>query len=527
MARTLTLVLGTLALLGGCGGDDSGGPGKPSPIAISVNAEGEELQLYQAVARAYEATGKPKVTVNTIADRPDFLAKLTTSFSAKRPPDAFLINHRYLGGYAKRNVLEPVGPRLGDAADDFYPVALDAFRFGGELTCVPQNTSSLVVYYNASMLEQLGVPAPAAGWTLDDLRDAARKLTSGKRHGVGLAQAVIRAAPFVWTAGGALVDDDEKPTRFTLDAPNARRGLEAMLSLAPYGPSRKEAASKALDERFLWGLLAMFLSLRREVRGVPDDQRLRMGCRGISRTRGRRGRHDRPAQRRLVPAEGPARRCSVGVHPLRDGQGGRGDPRPRRAHGSVARGRRRVLRLPRRRQAAALQPGVRRRARPHEAPTDGRELGTGRGEGEPRPGGGVLRWAYPSTTRSSGSRTKPRAASDRPRAGSPRGGTELRRHPGARRPGPRARRRRADGRRRAVQLGKSTLLRAIAGLESLDEGSIELDGRDVTRMAPADRGVAMVFQGFALFPHLSILDNIAFGLAARGTPPRRATRARG
>ena len=265
MARTLTLVLGTLALLGGCGGDDSGSPGKPSPIAISVNAEGEELQLYQAVARAYEATGKPKVTVNAIADRPDFLAKLTTSFSAKRPPDAFLINHRYLGGYAKRNVLEPVGPRLGDAADDFYPVALDAFRFGGELTCVPQNASSLVVYYNASMLEQLGVPAPAAGWTLDDLRDAARKLTSGKRHGVGLEPAVIRAAPFVWTAGGALVDDDEKPTRFTLDAPNARRGLEAMLSLAPYGPSRKEAASKALDERFLSGELAMFLSSRREV----------------------------------------------------------------------------------------------------------------------------------------------------------------------------------------------------------------------------------------------------------------------
>jgi ABC-type sugar transport system ATPase subunit len=64
--------------------------------------------------------------------------------------------------------------------------------------------------------------------------------------------------------------------------------------------------------------------------------------------------------------------------------------------------------------------------------------------------------------------------------------------------------------------GKSTLLRAIAGLESLDEGTIELNGRDVTRVAPAARGVAMVFQGFALFPHLSILDNIAFGLAARG-----------
>jgi multiple sugar transport system ATP-binding protein len=64
--------------------------------------------------------------------------------------------------------------------------------------------------------------------------------------------------------------------------------------------------------------------------------------------------------------------------------------------------------------------------------------------------------------------------------------------------------------------GKSTLLRAIAGLESLDEGTVEVAGSDVTRAPPAARGVAMVFQGFALFPHLSVLDNIAFGMAARG-----------
>ena len=66
--------------------------------------------------------------------------------------------------------------------------------------------------------------------------------------------------------------------------------------------------------------------------------------------------------------------------------------------------------------------------------------------------------------------------------------------------------------------GKTTLLRAIAGLERLDEGTVEVGGQDVTRVPPATRGVAMVFQGFALFPHLSVLDNIAFGLAARGTP---------
>lgn len=266
MARTLIVTLSLVALVG-CGGRDEepGASGAAQPIVVSLSAEAEELTLYEDLARAYEASGGARVTVNAIADRGDFLAKLTSSFAARRPPDAFLINHRYLGGYAQRGVLEPVGPRLGDAAEGFYPVALDAFRFGGELVCVPQNASSLVVYVNASLFERAGLPLPAADWTLDDLRAAAARLTGDGIDGVGLEPAVIRAAPFVWSAGGELVDDEEAPTRFALDSPQARRGLEAMLSLAQYGPSQKEAEAKALEERFLAGELAMFLSSRREV----------------------------------------------------------------------------------------------------------------------------------------------------------------------------------------------------------------------------------------------------------------------
>ncbi|HSQ66326.1 MAG TPA: ATP-binding cassette domain-containing protein, partial [Polyangiaceae bacterium] len=64
--------------------------------------------------------------------------------------------------------------------------------------------------------------------------------------------------------------------------------------------------------------------------------------------------------------------------------------------------------------------------------------------------------------------------------------------------------------------GKSTLLRSIAGLETVDAGSIHLAGRDVTRLAPRDRDIAMVFQSYALYPHLSVRDNLAFGLKLRG-----------
>ncbi|MBU0825502.1 MAG: sn-glycerol-3-phosphate ABC transporter ATP-binding protein UgpC [Alphaproteobacteria bacterium] len=60
--------------------------------------------------------------------------------------------------------------------------------------------------------------------------------------------------------------------------------------------------------------------------------------------------------------------------------------------------------------------------------------------------------------------------------------------------------------------GKSTLLRAVAGLEELSEGRIVIGGRDVTDLPPSQRGIAMVFQSYALYPHLTVRENMAFGL---------------
>ena len=64
--------------------------------------------------------------------------------------------------------------------------------------------------------------------------------------------------------------------------------------------------------------------------------------------------------------------------------------------------------------------------------------------------------------------------------------------------------------------GKSTLLRMIAGLEETTEGTILIDGNDVTHHDPADRGVAMVFQTYALYPHMTVAENMGFGLKMNG-----------
>ena len=66
--------------------------------------------------------------------------------------------------------------------------------------------------------------------------------------------------------------------------------------------------------------------------------------------------------------------------------------------------------------------------------------------------------------------------------------------------------------------GKSTLLRIIAGLEELTSGDVLIDGRSVVGVPPAGRGIAMVFQTYALYPHLSVRDNMGLGLKQAGTP---------
>src|SRR5215210_6388806 len=69
--------------------------------------------------------------------------------------------------------------------------------------------------------------------------------------------------------------------------------------------------------------------------------------------------------------------------------------------------------------------------------------------------------------------------------------------------------------------GKSTLLRIIGGLETADAGSVRIHGGDVTRVPPQKRGIGFVFQHYAAFKHMTVRDNVGFGLKIRRTPKER------
>jgi multiple sugar transport system substrate-binding protein len=278
MARTLkALVLAVLvlAVATSCGGSDSGAKGN---VDFLVFGDPEELQAYRNIIAEYERENEgAEVRLIEASDRDDLIARLSTSFAGGSPPDLFLINYRFYGQFASKGVLEPVEQRVEDSdafeLDHFYPQAVNAFRWNGELTCMPQNISSLVVYYNRDLFKQYGVAEPRAGWTWNELVDAAAKLTKNtdgkgryELYGLGIEPSIIRLAPLVWSNGGDIVDAQDSPTRLTLDSPEALEAMQLMFDLrGTHGviPTEQDVESEDDEARFMNGRLAMLFSSRR------------------------------------------------------------------------------------------------------------------------------------------------------------------------------------------------------------------------------------------------------------------------
>jgi multiple sugar transport system substrate-binding protein len=269
-------------------GDDEGDAPSTRSVApgefggtLSFMAFGdpEELVAYRELIDAFQVA-EPGVTVGFIetSDRDDLIARLSTAFAGGAPPDLFLMNYRFYGQFAVKGVLESLQPYLDSSdvfrADEFYAQAMEAFQVDGEQICMPQNISSLVVYYNKDLFDEAKLSYPDGGWTWADFLRMAKALTVDvdgdgvtDRYGVGMDPEVIRLAPFIWSSGAELVDDETDPTRFAVDTPTAIQAMQDFFDLhSVYGvaPGDEQLESEDTETRFLNGTLGMVFSSRRD-----------------------------------------------------------------------------------------------------------------------------------------------------------------------------------------------------------------------------------------------------------------------
>ncbi|HEY0640119.1 MAG TPA: sugar ABC transporter substrate-binding protein [Pseudonocardiaceae bacterium] len=291
-ALAVPVLVGLLAAAGcfaapGAGDDGGdGGAGDPlAPITVQVRAEPEEAAVYRSLVEAYRQAGGGAVELVAVG-RKDHLTRLSTAFASGDAPDVFLINYREYAPFVQRGAVRPIGPLLereGVNPADYYEEPLRAFSYGGALQCMPQNISSLVVYWNRALFQRAGVPAPKAGWSWDEFVSTARALTRDGVTGVGIDPSITRMAPFIWSNGGTIVDDDAAPTRTTLHEPAARAALQAVVDLIGTGatPTRDQLAAQGLPEQFMTDRLAMFLSSRVEVPALREQRGLDFDVAGL------------------------------------------------------------------------------------------------------------------------------------------------------------------------------------------------------------------------------------------------------
>jgi multiple sugar transport system substrate-binding protein len=281
----VALMVAVALFVAACGGGGGGGDGE---VGFLVFGEPEEAAAYRELVDAFEATNDDvEVDLVVAASRSDLLTRISTAIAAGSPPELFLVNYRFFGQFASKGALQPLGP-FADASptfalDGLYEVARDAFMWDGEQMCIPQNVSSLAVYYNADAFAAAGLDVPADDWTWAEMVEIAGAMTidddadgTVDQYGLGVEPGIVRLAPFVWSEGGELFDDDAQPTGYTLDNAPAVRALQKFIDLRGGRgviPTDEEMESERLESRFLNGRLAMFMSSRRSVpqfRSIDD-----------------------------------------------------------------------------------------------------------------------------------------------------------------------------------------------------------------------------------------------------------------
>lgn len=266
----------------------------PEPVTIrfAVYGGSDEVAAYTDLADAF-MKNNPHATVvlESAATAEASMGRLRSQFAAQNAPDVFLVEHDELAGLVRDERVQPVDLLLEERevefGDGFHRDGLEAFSAEAALQCMPNDVSPDVVYYNKDLLDftrlvEPGEDPPTAedGWTWDQFALAARQMSRGQVNGVYIEPALESLAPFIWSAGGALVDDPEAPTTLTMAGGETQEAVQQVLGLVRdpgVAPTQAELAKQSAVTRFETGRLGMIIGTRgltpqfREAPGLEFD----------------------------------------------------------------------------------------------------------------------------------------------------------------------------------------------------------------------------------------------------------------
>jgi multiple sugar transport system substrate-binding protein len=249
----------------------------PVKLTLAVYGPKPVTDVYRKIAASYTAQHPDvQVSVDAYASHAEAMAAYQKERDAGDPPDVFLMDRDDLATLQQEKALRRVDDLLTDReidfGDSYSRPGLEAFSDEASLQCFPEDVSPMVIYYNPKLIELDAIADPGSrpvtqdtGWSLADFAKAAAQPRRPGVRGLYVAPDLEQVAPFIWSGGGQVVDDNEDPTKLTLSDGASTSALERLLEVVRDPAltfSQVALHRQSAIERFKAGRLGMLLGFR-------------------------------------------------------------------------------------------------------------------------------------------------------------------------------------------------------------------------------------------------------------------------
>lgn len=265
----LLIALTASACGGGTSGQESGGSeqskGDQKVLRFATWDTGDSLKVQEDIAKAFQKQHPDvKVQIEPYAD--GFDQKLAASFGAGNPPDIMLM-WDFPTYYTN---LEPLDSFMEKDAslklDDIYESLFNYVKVDGHTYGLPSGFTSRAMYYNKKLFDEAGVPYPKDGWTWDDFKAAAKKLSNPAKKQYGFGVRAVNdpydLQGFVWSNGGSFVSDDGKKIEGYMNSPETAQAIQMFGDMQKDGSAALVGGKNQLsgEDVFKAGKIAMWES---------------------------------------------------------------------------------------------------------------------------------------------------------------------------------------------------------------------------------------------------------------------------